>query len=268
MTASVLTVRGLQVRYGGSIRALEDVDLSVEAGQTVALLGANGAGKTTLLRTVSGLLAHHGGCVTSGSIELFGSRLPQGNPAAAVGAGLTQVMEGRRLFRHLTVEENVRLGAATLPRAEAHKRAEDMFERFPLLRERRAEPAGLLSGGQQQTVAIARALVSSPRLLVLDEPSLGLSPVAIQQVRAVLEELKRDGLTLLLVEQNVELALQLADHAYVMQRGRVIASGTTAELGKSSSVKDLYLGDGRSELVPSAPRRAERDEKVGLPWMQ
>jgi ABC-type branched-subunit amino acid transport system ATPase component len=263
-----LVVRGLDVRYGRSIRALEGVDLTVEAGHTVALLGANGAGKTILLRGISGLLPHNGGSITQGSVEMFGSRLPHGNPAAAVGAGLAQVMEGRRLFRHLTVEENLLLGAATLSRAKARTQVEAMFERFPLLRERKSERAGLLSGGQQQTVAIARALVSSPKLLVLDEPSLGLSPIAIKQVQAVLGELKEAGLTLLIVEQNVELALQLADHAFVMQRGKVIASGTTAELGESSVIKNLYMGGSESGMATAGTTMSDRTSEVALPWLQ
>lgn len=270
MATSVLQVDDLAVRYGASVRALEGVTIGIEPGETVALLGANGAGKTTLLRAVSGLLPHHGGTITAGHIELFGARLPQGSPTTAVRAGLAQVMEGRRLFRHLTVEENILLGAATVTRKEARRRAGEMFERFPIIGERRGDLAGLLSGGQQQIVAIARALVSRPRLLILDEPSLGLSPVAIQGVHGVLADLEGTGLSLLLVEQNVELALALADRAYIMQRGTVIASGPAAGLGGTSSIRDLYLGSahtvGGERSIVDAP--ATTLGEVALPWLQ
>lgn len=270
MATQNLSVRGLSVRYGASIRALDDVSIQVEDGQTVALLGANGAGKTTLLRGISGLLPIHGGSVTSGTVEVFGDRLPQGNPTAAVGAGLAQVMEGRRLFRDMTVEENILLGAATLSRTRARERADAMFDQFELLGDRRNTLAGLLSGGQQQIVAIARALVSSPKLLILDEPSLGLSPVAIIEVRKVLASLRARGLSILIVEQNVELALQLADHAYVLQRGRVISEGAADALGDSADIRDLYLGTSHNDPAPSgaAPTTGAPADRKALPWLQ
>ncbi|CNG21946.1 ABC transporter ATP-binding protein [Actinomadura latina] len=270
VTTNVLSVQGLTVRYGASIRALENVSIKVEDGQAVALLGANGAGKTTLLRGVSGLLPHHRGSVTSGTVEVFGEPLPQGNPTAAVAAGLTQVMEGRRLFQRMTVEENILLGAASLPRRRARARAEEMFDQFRLLADRRNEAAGLLSGGQQQIVAIARALVSSPKLLILDEPSLGLSPVAIIEVREVLAKLAADGLAIMIVEQNIELALRLADYAYILQRGRIISEGTPADLGGSASIRDLYLGSSHDDITTSRDLAATgtSPDRKALPWLQ
>jgi branched-chain amino acid transport system ATP-binding protein len=265
MTVPVLQVDDLVVRYGSSIRALNGVSMTVGDGRVVALLGANGAGKTTLLRAAAGLLPHHRGTVVRGQVAVFGAPLPQGNPAAAVRAGLTQVMEGRRLFKDLTVEENVLTGATCLGRSARKTALEQVLDRFPVVRERRGTLAGLLSGGQQQMVAIARALVSSPKLLILDEPSLGLSPVAVQDVRRVLEDLKDDGLSILVVEQNVELALGLADDLYVMQRGLISASGPADSIGGTDAIRDLYLGSSDdSDLVASSTTQQEGP----LPWLQ
>ena len=272
MLEPVLHVESLSVRYGSSIRALRGVDLTVGEGRVVALLGANGAGKTTVLRAASGLLPHHRGAVTDGQISVFGSPLPQGNPAAAVKAGLAHVMEGRRLFRDLSVEENVLTGAACLPRGQRRAALAAMAEKFPIVADRRHEPAGLLSGGQQQLVAIARALVGTPRLLILDEPSLGLSPVAVREVRGVLDQLKTEGLAILIVEQNVEMALSIADDVYVMQRGTISAHGTAESIGGSDAIRDLYLGttdDPSVSLSASSSRTSSLDlQKEPLPWMQ
>lgn len=264
MSIPVLQIDELSVRYGSSIRALRGVDLAVGNGRVVALLGANGAGKTTMLRAASGLLPHHKGTVTGGQVSVFGAPLPQGNPAAAVRAGLTQVMEGRRLFRNLTVEDNILAGAASLKRSQRKDAVDRVLSQFSVVDERRKTLAGLLSGGQQQMVAIARALVSSPKLLILDEPSLGLSPVAVQEVRAVLDSLKADGLSILIVEQNVEMALSIADDVYVMQRGQISASGTADSIGGTAAIRDLYLGTTDDKALASAT-----DNQTGpLPWLQ
>lgn len=267
MTESALRVEDLSVRYGASIRALEGVWLDVPAGGAVALLGANGAGKTSLLRAVTGLLPHHKGAITGGRISVNGQQLSRPRPGVVVRAGLAQAMEGRRLFRKLSVQENIAAGAATLPRRERKAAIQEAVERFPAVAGRLDTPAGLLSGGQQQLVAIARALASRPTLLILDEPTLGLAPVAVNEVRDVLLGLRKTGLSLLLVEQNAAVALSITDHAYVLQHGRVATSGSSADLASSESVAALYLAS--DELVPAhGPGRARHLEGEALPWMQ
>lgn len=263
MTDLALRVEDVSVKYGVSIRALEHVTLDVPAGGAVALLGANGAGKTSLLRAVTGLLPHHRGAVTGGRIEVFGEPVVDGRSTVVVRAGLAQVMEGRRLFRKLSVRENIATGAATLPRAERKDAIARAIEGFPMLHSRLETPAGLLSGGQQQMVAIARAIASKPRLLVLDEPSLGLAPVAVDEVREVIGGLRAQGLSLLLVEQNANVALSLTDHAYVLQRGRVRTHGASADLLRDSSLSDMYLAQDDSQTS-----EGRAIEKVGeLPWL-
>jgi branched-chain amino acid transport system ATP-binding protein len=242
---ALLEVTDLEVTYGGAVQALRGVSLSVAEGSVVALLGSNGAGKTTLLRTLSSTLRLHRGRVEAGSVLFRGESLLGRDPARAVARGVVQVPEGRRIFGRLTVEENLRaggLGSADKARkAEAHARVYDLF---PVLAERRHQRAGLMSGGEQQMLAIGRGLMAGPTLLLLDEPSLGLAPRVIGQIGEVIREINRQGTAVLLVEQNAAMALGVADQAFVLDVGRVSLAGPAAELAQTDAVQRLYLGHG------------------------
>ncbi len=239
----MLTVRGLSVRYGRSVRALEDVDVEVGADAVLAVLGGNGAGKSTLLRAVSGTLGLHRGAVTGGEILLDGERIDRLDPAMVVRRGAVAVPEGRQVFARMTVEENLRAGGLGARSAAARGQArERVHTLFPVLAERARQRAGLLSGGEQQMLAIGRALMSSPRLLLLDEPSLGLAPQLVGRIAAVVREIHAQGTAVVLVEQNATMALQVADHAAVLEVGRIALSGPAAELAASADVQRLYLG--------------------------
>ena len=244
----ILEVRDLVVTYGGVVKALRGVSLSVDEGAVVALLGSNGAGKTTLLRALSGTLRLHRGRVDCGDIVYCGESLKGRDPARCVSSGLVQVPEGRRIFTRLTVEENLKAGGLSVgdrgERAADHQRIYDMF---PVLAERRGQRAGLLSGGEQQMLAIGRGLMSRPRLLLLDEPSLGLAPRIIGQIGEVIREINRQGTSVLLVEQNATMALGVADTAFVLDVGTVSLSGSAAELAQSDAVQRLYLGHGAAD---------------------
>jgi branched-chain amino acid transport system ATP-binding protein len=239
----LLEVENVRVTYGGSVLALDGVSLSVPEGGAVALLGANGAGKSTALRAVTGLLRFHGGQVTAGSIRFAGRSIMRTDPAALVAAGIGQVLEGRRVFAELTVAENLRVGAFSrrARRREREIRAQ-LTELFPVLAERSDQPAGLLSGGQQQVLAIARALMSQPRLLLLDEPSLGLAPRVVAEIGQALRAISERGCALLLVEQSTALALRATEHAYLLETGRIRAHAPTAELLADERVRASYLG--------------------------
>lgn len=233
---SMLKVEDINVYYG-SIHAVRGVTFEVNEGEIVTLIGANGAGKSTTLNTVSGLLQSK-----SGNIEFLGQNL-HGIPAhKIVSLGLTQVPEGRRIFAEMTVEENLTLGAYTRPSSEVADSIEDVFERFPRLKERRRQLAGTLSGGEQQMLAMGRALMSKPKLLMLDEPSMGLAPILVSQIFDIIRELNKAGTTILLVEQNARMALSIAHRAYVLETGSVALSGTGAELMASDKVREAYLG--------------------------
>ena len=239
----LLSIRDLCVTYSDMVPVLQGVTLDVPAGQTVALLGANGAGKTTLLRAISGLLDLHGGRVSGGRIELDGTPLDRLTPAARVRRGLAQVMEGRRIFPDLTVDENLTAGGfARRDRSGLANRRAQVFTQFPVLAERRRSEAGYLSGGEQQMLAIGRALMAAPRLLLLDEPSLGLAPRIVAQIRDILVEIQRAGTTVLLVEQNAAMALSVASTAYVLRHGAVAVSGPAASLVGDPLVRTCYLG--------------------------
>ncbi|GAB3771485.1 ABC transporter ATP-binding protein [Ramlibacter monticola] len=232
----LLEVRGLTSHYG-RIQALKGVDLLVRPGQLVAIVGANGAGKTTLLRTLSGVQPASGGDVLYGGRSIVAS-----SPEARVRAGMSQVPEGRQVFAPLSVEDNLRLGGYTRTRQEIASGLQRAWELFPVLHEKRALPAGTLSGGQQQMLAMARALMAQPRLLLLDEPSMGLAPLLIVEIFRIIRALVDQGMTILLVEQNAHAALSIADAGYVLETGRVSLSGTGAELLDDENVRRAYLG--------------------------
>ena len=233
---SMLSIAGLRAGYG-KIEVLHEVALSIEQGQIVTLIGANGAGKTTLLKTISGLIRP-----AAGSIDFEGESIVRRPPHKIVARGLSHVPEGRAILKRMTVLDNLRMGAYVRSDSEVGRDIDSVFVRFPVLAERRDQMAGTLSGGEQQMLAIGRALVARPRLLLLDEPSLGLAPKFVTLIFQALRELKAEGKTILLVEQNARKALQVADHAYVMERGRIALSGTGQELLNMPEVQRTYLG--------------------------
>ena len=238
---SLLTVSNLEVVYDDVALVLRGVSLDVPKGRIVALLGANGAGKTTLLRAISGLLDVHDGEITKGTITLSGAPIHRLRPAKIVARGIKQVMEGRRIFAEFTVEENLRVGAHTDSR-RLKENLQRVYELFPVLGERRKRTAGYLSGGEQQMLAMGRAMMSNPTLLLLDEPSLGLAPLLVQQIRELIVEINRQGTTVLLVEQNAAMALSIADHGYVLETGKVVMDRSAAQLLEDSDVREFYLG--------------------------
>jgi branched-chain amino acid transport system ATP-binding protein len=232
----MLAIEKLQVAYG-KVQALWDVTLEVPDGEIVALVGANGAGKTTLLKTVSGLLRRQ-----SGSITFDGKHIEEASPPEIVRHGVVHVPEGRKLFPELTVIDNLLMGAYTISQSERPQRLERVFSVFPVLKERQKQIAGTLSGGEQQMVAIGRGMMAGPKLLMLDEPSLGLAPLLVEEVFGVITEINRLGVTILLVEQNTQHALTLAHRGFVMELGRIALSGSGSELLADSNVRKAYLG--------------------------
>ncbi|MEU6147511.1 ABC transporter ATP-binding protein [Streptomyces sp. NPDC047081] len=256
---SMLDVGELVVRYGRAQTALHGVSLNVPDGAAVAVLGANGAGKSTLMRALSGTLGHHRGTIDAGTITYRGRSLRGLNPADIVAAGVVQVPEGRRVFATLSVEENLRAGAAAVrDRAARARTRKEVYELFPRLAERAEQKAGLLSGGEQQMLAIGRALMSRPSLLLLDEPSLGLAPLVVARIGEIVREINAQGTAVLLVEQNAAMALSLAETAYVFAVGRVQLAGPSARLEESGEIQHLYLGGdvASDEPPPAAPARA------------
>ena len=232
----MLQVSALETRYG-RIPALKGIDLAVREGELVALVGANGAGKTTLLRAISGVIPACGG-----RIGFDGEDITRLAPERRVRRGIVQVPEGRQVFGPLSVEDNLMLGAYTRPRSEALGRLESVYSMFPVLRQRQRQPAGTLSGGQQQMLAMGRALMARPRLLLLDEPSMGLAPRLVAEIFAHVAELKRLRTTIFLVDQNARAALAVADRAYVLETGCITVAGSGAELLASPHVQAAYLG--------------------------
>ncbi|MBA2350073.1 MAG: ABC transporter ATP-binding protein [Solirubrobacterales bacterium] len=241
----MLSVKGLEVVYDDLALVLRGVSLDVARGEIVALLGANGAGKTTLLRAITGLLDIHNGKPTKGSVLLDGDPIERLDPPAIVRRGIAQVMEGRRIFAELTVDENLKTGAFTRKgRTEIAESYAQVLDLFPVLKERGSSIAGYLSGGEQQMVAMGRALMAAPKLLLLDEPSLGLAPKIVQQIRDIIVEVNRQGTSVLLVEQNASMALGIADRGYVMETGRIVKEGAASALLADEDIKEFYLGTG------------------------
>jgi branched-chain amino acid transport system ATP-binding protein len=251
----VLSIRNLEVVYNDVALVLRGVSLDVPEGGIAAVLGANGAGKTTLLRAITGLLKVHRGEITKGTVELDGERIDRLDAAAIVRKGVSQVMEGRRTFAELTVDENLRAGAFTQSRAAAREGEARVMERFPVLANRRKSVAGYLSGGEQQMLVIARALMQNPRLLLLDEPSLGLAPMIVEQIRDIIVQVNELGTSVVLVEQNAVMALSIATVGYVMETGKIVKDGPAAELSQDKDIQEFYLG------VGEAGRRSFRDVK-------
>ena len=232
----ILKVENLNVFYG-AIHAIKDVSFQVSDGEVVTLIGANGAGKSTILKTISGLQPSR-----SGAVEFLGEPLGAVAPHKIITRGLALVPEGRQIFQQMTVEENLEMGAFTRPRGEHGESMAIVYERFPRLAERRSQIAGTLSGGEQQMLAIGRALMSRPKLLMLDEPSMGLAPILVEQIFDIIRELNHRGTTILLVEQNAQMALSVAHRGYVLETGKIVTTGTGAQLLKDESVKKAYLG--------------------------
>ncbi len=238
----MLTVENLEVVYEDVIQVLKGVSLQVPEGSVVALLGPNGAGKTTVLRAITGLLDVHRGRVTKGRVSLDGQDIQSLQAPQIVQAGIGQVMEGRRIFREFTVEENLKAGGHTASRADIAEGLERAYSMFPVLAERRKQTAGYLSGGEQQMLAIGRALMSKPRYLLLDEPSLGVAPKIVQQLRDLIVQINADGTSVLLVEQNATMALSIATHGYVLETGRVVMDKPADELRDDDDIREFYLG--------------------------
>lgn len=239
----VLEIANLEVVYNDVILVLRGLSIEVPDGQIVALLGANGAGKTSTVRAVSGLLDVHEGDVTKGTITWRGDDITDYSPAKIVESGITQVMEGRRVFAELTVDENLVTGGFTVKDKTKNREAyERVMELFPLLRDRRTQVAGYLSGGEQQMLAIGRALMADPQLLILDEPSLGLAPKLIEQIRDIIVDINKQGVSVLLIEQNAMMALHIADYGYIMETGKVVMDGDPQKLLADEDVQEFYLG--------------------------
>jgi len=249
----MLTVRDLQVSYSRSVLGLRDVSFEVAAASVVAVLGSNGAGKTTLLRAVSGQLGDFSGIVERGVLDFEGRSLVGRAAPAAVAMGIVHVPEGRRIFERLTVAENLQVGAFSVRSAATRARTlRAVYDMFGVLYDRRGQRAGLLSGGQQQMLAIGRALMAQPRLLLLDEPSLGLAPMMVGQVAQAIRQINSEGTAVVLVEQNAAMALSVAGHAYVLATGQVALSGPAADLARDDAVRDLYLGRDAERAVDGA----------------
>ncbi len=232
----MLSVKNINVYYG-NIYAVKDVSFEIKKGEIVTLIGANGAGKSTILKTISGLLRSKGG-----SVAFSGDEISSLQSHSIVKMGLAQVPEGRRVFLKMSVQENLEMGGYTQNGKFIDPGIEDVYKRFPRLKERRKQPAGTLSGGEQQMLAMGRALMSRPQLLMLDEPSMGLAPLLVQQIFEIIKELRESGVTILLVEQNAHMALSIADRGYILETGRIIKTAPASELLNDETVRKAYLG--------------------------
>jgi branched-chain amino acid transport system ATP-binding protein len=254
----ILSINNIEVKYHEVILVLKGVSIEVPRGAIVALLGANGAGKSTTLKSVSGLLKHEDGEVTDGSIEFMGQRIDKLGAEKIAKKGIVQVIEGRRVFEHLTVEQNLKVGAHLRGNGGSIKEGLEMvYDYFPRLREKRNETAGLVSGGEQQMTVVGRALMTNPKLILLDEPSMGLAPLLIHEIFNIITRLNREeNIAILLVEQNAKLALNVAPYAYVMENGRIVMDDTAETLRENPDIKDFYLG-----LTDVGGRKSFRDVK-------
>ncbi len=254
----VLKINNIEVKYHEVILVLKGVSIEVPKGGIVALLGANGAGKSTTLKAISGLLKHENGQVTDGSIEFMGERIDKLAAEKIAKKGIVQVIEGRRVFEHLTVEQNLKVGAHLRGGGKSVRQGLEMvYNYFPRLREKRNETAGLISGGEQQMTVVGRALMTNPKLILLDEPSMGLAPLLIHEIFNIITRLNREeNISILLVEQNAKLALSVAPHAYVMENGRIVMDDTAEKLRENPDIKDFYLG-----LTDVGGRKSFRDVK-------
>jgi branched-chain amino acid transport system ATP-binding protein len=253
----MLEVSNLEVVYNDVALVLRGISLEVPDGKVIALLGANGAGKTTTLRAITGLLDIHEGDITKGQVIFDGEVITDEDPSARVRRGISQVMEGRRVFAEMTVDENLRAGAFVTKDRSGFKEGYDrVMTLFPQLSSRRDSTAGYLSGGEQQMLAIGRALMQAPKLLILDEPSLGLAPLLVQEVRDIILEINKQGTSVLLIEQNANMALSIAHHGYIMETGKLVMDGDPTKLLKDEDVKEFYLG-----VHASGEQKSFRDVK-------
>ncbi len=253
----LLAIENLEVVYNDVVLVLKGLSLRAAKGRITALLGANGAGKSTTLKAVSGLLHSEDGKVTDGRVLLDGQPIHGKPPESIVRRGVFQVMEGRRIFEDLSVEENLLCGAYSRPRGEFARSAERVYEYFPRLAERKGQLAGYMSGGEQQMLAIGRALMARPGLLLLDEPSLGLAPMLVEEIFGIIRQINQEeGVTILLVEQNARAALHIAEHGYIMESGRIVMDGPAASLLDNPDVQEFYLGMGHG-----GEKRSYRDVK-------
>ena len=252
----MLELNNVEVLYSDVILAVKGITARVPQGQCVTLLGANGAGKSTTLKAISNLIRTEDGRVTAGSITLDGTNITGANPVEVVRQGLVHVMEGRKVLRHMTVEQNLVVGGHMGSGREAKERLDEVYSRIKRLAALRDRAAGYLSGGEQQLLVIGRALMSQPELVMIDEPSLGLAPLMVEEVYGLLSDLKASGLTLLIVEQNTRVALELADYGYVMESGRIVLEGPSGQLKSNEDVREFYLG-----LTVEGERKSFRDMK-------
>ncbi len=253
----MLVLNGVEAVYSDVILAVKGISLEVPAGKCVVLLGGNGAGKSTTLKSISNIIRTEDGRVTSGSIEFEGERIDNADPASIVQRGLVHIMEGRRVLRHLTVDQNLLVGGHMLASgSELRGQLDEVYGRIPRLAQLKSRTAGYLSGGEQQMLVVGRAMMAKPRLIMIDEPSLGLAPLIVDEVFALLESLKQGGTTLLIVEQNTRVALEIADFGYVMENGRIVLEGPGADLRNNEDVREFYLG-----LNLEGERKSYRDVK-------
>ena len=261
---NILEVKNIEVAYNKVILALHDVSLTIPKGKIVALLGANGAGKSTTLKSISTMLASEKGEVTKGTIKYDGTEIKKQNPSEMVGLGMVQVLEGRRCFGHLTVEENIISGAYSrkLSRGDLNAEVEKIYGYFKRLKERRKSQAGFTSGGEQQMIAVARAMMAKPKMLLLDEPSMGLAPQLVAEIFHIVKELnEKEGVSILLAEQNTNVALRNADYGYIIETGNVMLEGSAKDLLNNEKVKELYLGISKGKRLNFKDAIRDRQRK-------